>query len=154
MTAQKPAELLASPIDVGTAKEIQRIQRLFKERAGDAEDLISYAREIVGLRRRLAAAPCPGREAIEQAARYLDDLESGMLPGNAETPSQMAEKLRLRALGMAGVRLNPKALEALRSYRQADVDGIMATVSRQALDEAIAALANDLPAGHRTSEAK
>lgn len=36
--------------------------------------------------------------------------------------------------------LNPKAMAALKNYIQADADGVMVYVSRQALDEAIAAL--------------
>jgi len=35
-------------------------------------------------------------------------------------------------------RISPKALAALNHYRQADEDGVMVIVSRQALDEAIA----------------
>lgn len=35
-------------------KEMSRIKALFKKRDGDAEDLITYAREIVGLRSELA----------------------------------------------------------------------------------------------------
>ena len=38
--------------------------------------------------------------------------------------------------------LNPRALEALKSYTQADEDGVMVNVSRQALDAAIAVLAH------------
>lgn len=34
--------------------------------------------------------------------------------------------------------IRPEALAALRDYKQADEDGVMVLVSRQALDEAIA----------------
>lgn len=36
--------------------------------------------------------------------------------------------------------MKPKAFEALKAYRQADEDGVMVLVSREALDEAIATI--------------
>jgi hypothetical protein len=50
-----------------------------------------------------------------------------------------------------GLAIKPEALTALKNYTQADADGVMVNVSRQALDEAIAALSSlpspELPAG-------
>lgn len=43
--------------------------------------------------------------------------------------------------------LRPEALQALKGYIQADADGVMVYVSRQALDEAIAALDVAQPSG-------
>jgi hypothetical protein len=34
------------------------------------------------------------RKVVEEAAKYLDDVEGGMLPCKVDTPSQIAEKLR------------------------------------------------------------
>lgn len=47
---------------------------------------------------------------------------------------------RLRSRDAAARALRPEALQALKGYIQADADGVMVYVSRQALDEAIAAL--------------
>lgn len=41
-----------------------------------------------------APVPSPDGAAVESAAKYLDDLEGGMLARDADTPSQVAEKLR------------------------------------------------------------
>lgn len=77
----------------------------------------------------------PTDEQIEKAAQALND-------GMYVVPQSWHYEDARAALTAAGVkpRVKPGVIEALRSYGQADMDGIMCIVSRQAVEEAIDAL--------------
>lgn len=112
---------------------------------------------VVGYRAMLAAAPQPPAEAQAVAweweyiggdhyprghkvARSLREMD----PTNPPYPETWRPTRPLiygdTAPPSAPVGVTPECLSALRSYQQADAEGVMVTVSRQALDEVIAAL--------------
>lgn len=82
------------------AREIVRFVEPYIANAANMMKNIGEAADTLRAERDAARAAPSGvhdvemRQMAETVARYLDDLESNILPGNADAPSRMAEKLR------------------------------------------------------------
>ena len=108
--------------------------------SGSVQDAIDYFKTAIAerdaLRDQLAAAR---NEALEEAAlwaeseglfRTRDEIRAlkSTIPASREVTVQEA------------ARVNPDAVHALSNYQQADMDGIMVLVSRQAIEECLPVL--------------
>lgn len=96
----------ALAVDGPIAQEMHRIKRLFEEKSGAAEDLISYATEVASLRSApVSAAPPDGvRSLIVEACDLLAERKQGNPARSAGHNARLALEAALRLIAAPPVR--------------------------------------------------
>ena len=135
---------------------VDRSGRMWEVRCGNpdcfAHDPVRATRQdtIAAWNRRTSPPQAAGGEPVAWMYDYTD--EHGVPQRDFTTGPFLASWVSAKKAKATPLYDHPPAvgqecLQALRSYEQADHDGVMVLVSRQALDMAISALSGAQPAG-------